>query len=629
MSNPYPPGQPGPGGAQPPQGGGYPPQGGYPPPGQPPAGPPPGQGPQWQPGPGPQGPPPGPPQGPPQGPPPGPPPGQGGGGPYGPPPGGQPPYGPGPQQGNGGGGKRGLVIGLAVVLVAVLGGGVAFGITWLRGGGPQPAEVLPGDAIGYMRFDQSPSGDQQLKAYNFIKNFPDLADEILGEEGDPIFQQALESAQKDDECKGVDYAEDVEPWLGDALGFAVLPTSGDEEPKVAGAIEASNEEDSIAGMKKLVKACDGKENDAGYAYRDGFLIVANTQGEADDYAATEETLADNENFKSDMDALGEEGILSFWMDLGEVMKMSGASAEEAEQMGVDVNKIADGAGRLTGALRFDDRYVELTGSVSGADAVTEIEGGTTKVAELPDSTVAALAFSGGREGFNSMYGELEKQLPPEVLQQVEGQLAAFEQDFGLTLPEDLATLFGDQFALAVDETALDTLMGMGAMGLNGGDTFGRAALDVENGTVRHGIVPMESPLDAYPGIGIRIDAEEIDGVKDVVGKITEAVAAMSGTPIELPQASSDSTLTVATDQGYADKLLEAGALGEDETFQLAVPDADNAQSVFYINLQKIVSKVPAEAKAEAGDSLDALGAFGVSGTTSEGGGSFTVRLVAN
>lgn len=495
------------------------------------------------------------------------------------------------------------------------------GISWLIGSGPQPAEVMPSNSIGYVRVDFNPSGDQQLKAYNFLSNFPTVAEE-LGNEDDPLGKQLFEALQKDTEELGhVDYEEDVEPWLGDRLGVGMLPPSGDDgEPDAVIAVQVTDEGAAEEGFDKLFQNSEEKPS---VAYLDGFALVHPDEGRAQALAdsAAESNLASSENFGSDMDALGEDGIFSFWLDNRALLELGGS----AEEMGVgapgapNMDALVENAGRLVGALRFEDRYVELAGMVVDAKQPVDMAGGgATSIAELPDSTIGAMAFSGGREGVLGGWDQALNQLgsTPEMQSMVEAWLQSAEQA-GINLPDDLATLLGDSFAVAVDESALAGLAGMGDPAAGG---------------------------QAGAGIGARIDTENPAEAEDVVRRLEEIVGQMAGMgqpelppeyedelpeqpqvpTLELATAQGDGVLGVAMEDGYAEQLTTAGALGDNDGFQVAVPDADSAQFAMYVDLATIIGAVGA---GEDVADVEALQAIGISGNNADDGGTFTMRAV--
>ena len=91
--------------------------------------------------------------------------------------------------------RRNLLWGGLLGGVLVVGGGTAFAVTTLVGGGAQPDQVLPGNAIAYVRMDIDPSAGQKIAAVRLLRKLPQVNDAVSGG-GDPR-QKLFESLQKD------------------------------------------------------------------------------------------------------------------------------------------------------------------------------------------------------------------------------------------------------------------------------------------------------------------------------------------------------------------------------------------------------------------------------------------------
>jgi hypothetical protein len=218
----------------------------------------------------PSSPPAGPPSGPPAGPPPGPPTGppvtgsaevleQGGGGPL--------PPAPPPRQ-SGGGGRKWLIVGGVVGVLAV--GGAAFGAyTWLTSTGPQPAEALPANTLGYVSIDLDPSGGQKIAALKTLEKFP-AADKWLDDEGigsgDDIRKFIFTKIQEEEgACEGLDFEDDIQPWLGDRFAVAAIDQGEGEVPAPVGVVQVKDADNAQGEVEKLIEGCGGNPDDGGLA----------------------------------------------------------------------------------------------------------------------------------------------------------------------------------------------------------------------------------------------------------------------------------------------------------------------------------------------------------------------------
>ncbi|MBP2705248.1 DUF3352 domain-containing protein [Microbispora sp. RL4-1S] len=475
-------------------------------------------------------------------------------------------------------GSRGWIIAIvAAILVAVVGGGGVYAVSLLSGGGSQPQDVLPGNAIAYVRLDLDPSAGQKIALFQIARKFSVTKRSFTGD--DP--RQALFNLlrQNDGELSKVDYAKDVEPWLGDRIGVAVLaPAAKGEEPGVAVAVQVKDENAAREGLAKLA----GGAKDIGVAFRDGYAIVAQAQNLADTYAKAT-PLTDTPAFADDVAALGEQGVLSFWTDLEKVGAAAGSTAD-ADAAVLDAVRGV----HVAGALRFDGSYAELAGLARGGSAASRAQPEPVKIGELPASTVGAVAVSGLGDVVSQQWPQIEKAASGVSGEGFTRFVQEARQRYGLSLPDDLVTFLGKGVSVALDE-----------QGLSG----------------------------EQPNVGAVLDTDpaKAGAVLDKVEKFL----ADSGTPMKFARANGDDRLVVASTQEYADTLTKAGTLGDGDTFRLAVPDAGDATYAAYADLDKVekfyLSDVPESERAD----VQTLRAVGLSGRQSPDETTFSLRVVFN
>ncbi|WP_030455583.1 DUF3352 domain-containing protein [Herbidospora cretacea] len=475
-------------------------------------------------------------------------------------------------------GPKGAIIAVIVaVLVGLVGGGGVWAFSALSGGGAQPAEVLPAGALAYARIDLDPAANQKLALFSIARKFTVTKDAFSGDDPREALFKAISSDNEN--FKDIDYAADIEPWLGDRIGFAVMPGKGANEPGFALAIQVKDANAARAGIAKLDA---GSGTKTGMVIRGDYAIVSPTQEEADKYA-TGPTLAESANFTADMEALGEPGVLSFWGDLGQLAAMGGAQVADPALTDQLKN------GRFAGALRFDGSYAELAAITRGVKSPVTVQTSPVKLGELPDTTAGALAISGLGEGVKGGWDQIVKS--------VEGtgggaQFSQFltqaQQQFGLTLPDDLATLLGDSITIAIDSQGLDGNM------------------------PNAGAVLATDPAKAG----------------EVLTKVEQALA-VAGQPLQLAKAPGEGKLVVATNQDYANKLAAGGTLADSETFQTAVPNADSAGFGLFVDLDKIENLYLQGMSEEDKANLQVLRAVGMSGGTSGSDANFSLRVLFN
>ncbi|MDQ4086136.1 MAG: DUF3352 domain-containing protein [Actinomycetota bacterium] len=502
--------------------------------------------------------------------------------------------------------RRGLVVGIVAGLVLALGLPLgAFALLRLfGGGGTQPHDVLPANAVGYLRFDLDPSAPQKVDAIRFLRTFPafEKYTRITDDRADVrevIVDAMLEGAPCD-----LTFERDVAPWLGERFGVAMTPPTAndDREPNVVAAVQVGDEQAARQGLERL-RSCDPAAGDTGgWAYLDGYMILAETRQQAAGFAqAAERTpLADNEQFRSDMERLGEQGVASLWFS-GEglhqvfsstVMGDPGPAGSEFDLLRDDLRRQIEQSYRSGAvAFRFDDRYVELATVLSG-DGYREPTGDGVADMALPETTAVAVGLANAGEYVDQQW---------DTLLQMSGAPERFlERQLGLELPADLQSLVGERFTLALDGAGLD----FGALARSGDP----ALLD----------------------LGARATTDPAAFTR-VVQKL-EATLARQGLPIDLVVQPADGGAVVALNKEYAGQLAETGSLADTDVFTTAVPDADEAQSVFFVSFDRlegpVLDMVPpmgAEGR-ELTDNVTRLEALGISSSNHDGYATGSLRL---
>ncbi|MGH8869796.1 MAG: DUF3352 domain-containing protein [Actinomycetes bacterium] len=471
---------------------------------------------------------------------------------------------------------------VAVVLVALVGGAFAVGSA-LRSGGSQPENVLPGDAVAFAKLDLDPSAGQKLAALRFMRQFPTLEDQVKGDDLRRSLYEALSEGEGD--LEGVDYETDVEPWLGQRVGIAALPPAkgGGDEPVGVVALQVTDEDAAREGIRTIAEASG--ESPPGVATLDGYALVAENQKTADDAASQAEgsSLAESGQFTDDMEAIGEPGVSTGWFDLDGLARLAGGSGEQSAS--AMLGGAAPVSGRLAYAVRFDGDDLEAVAKARGVKGVKDVGGdGDTGLARLPESTVAAMGVANGgelvRQGWDQAYADAQGTPAGQQLQ----LLIAQAESFGFALPDDLATLFGSSFTLALDEG-----------GLNG----------------------------AVPRVGARVTTDTTEALA-LLDKLEQLAGPMLGQV--LVRRPTEDGIVVTSDPSYAAQLGSDGALGQTDGFQAALPEVDGADFAVWVDLDRLASALGSEAgDAETRESMEAVDGIGATGAI-EDTGDVTYRL---
>lgn len=514
-----------------------------------------------------------------------------------------------------GGGRRGLLI----VVGAVAAVGVA-GASWAAvsffSTGPQPAEALPASTLGYVSIDLDPSGGQKIEALRTLRKFPAFEEHVGLETDDDVRAWIFDRVQGD--CDDLDYAEDVEPWLGDRFALAAVDVdAGDPAPVFV--LQVSDEDGADRGLA-AIKACnDAEPDDGAWVVQDGWVVLAETEEIAEQVAdeAAESSLADDADYQRWTEEVGESGVIAMYAapEAGELLAqrfgglglgVDGGDSATSEDCVVHEDGSVDcGEGGADGSIpvpvpqdeleeatealesfrgaaatiRFDDGGLELEVAADSTGVGTGITGGDSAgdvASSLPDDTVAALALSLGDGWFDDV---LEQVADMEGESSVDDLLTEVSSTLGIDLPEDAEALVGDALAVAV------------------GPGF-----DPESFT---GSTP------AVPGIGVKVvgDEDEIDGVLDKL----RAAAAGADEGV-LDSDTGDGAVAVGPDDDYRARLVEDGGLGDTDAYGRVIEHADDAAVILFLDLDAAGDLVAAMAgdDDELRRNLEPLDALGLS-----------------
>jgi hypothetical protein len=477
--------------------------------------------------------------------------------------------------------RTGLVIG-GIAAVIVLAGAAAFGVSKLSGGGAQPADVLPGDAYAYLRLDIDPSAGQKIAAVRFLDKLPQAKD-ALGSD-DPR-KKLWEQISADDECAGkVDYDKDIAPWLGDRVGVALRPGGTPDTPNMAVALQVSDEAKATDTANRLLD-CGGKDT-TDVQTKDGYLLITPKGKGADTLAAIDKgTLAQNSTFSGDMAALGEQGIVSAWMDAPSLTKELGAALSG---IGTGTGLPDEAKGRVAAALRFDPGYIELAGVTRGVEGLTKADANGAELAALPEDTLGALQISGADQMLDSAWPQISKQLDDlAAAEGMDNPLPMIEQELGIKLPDDLKILFGKSFTLAV---------------------------------------PDQDFSSDLPSVGAKVTGTDAARAEEIVTSIEDA----AGGAFTLHKKADGDRFYLSTTAAYGDTLAQRGTLGESEAFKAAVGDTGSTNLAFFLSLDRLEKLYLPEVPDNERAFVEALSAVGLNAsTTGDGEGRFALRLVGN
>ena len=482
--------------------------------------------------------------------------------------------------------------------------------------GAQPAEALPADTLGYVSVDLDPSGGQKIEALRTLNKFPAFEDEVGIGTDDDIRQALFDEIEGELDCDGLDFEDDIEPWLGDRAAVAAVDTGGDE-PAPVFVLQVKDADRAEDGLEAIVD-CAGE--DAGWSIDGDWVVVAETDEIAETVTddAAKGSLADDEDFQRWTDEAGDSGVVAmyagpalgdylaehadelFGFPFGGMAAMAtdcqpdeDGSFEACDPLNPDApasddlvsdemkQKLEDFQG-MAGVVRFDDGAVELEfaadAKIAGSSLLAGDSGGDT-ISTLPDDTALAIGLGFADGWFSDL---LDVYAPMLGGGDLDSLIDEVETETGLALPDDIETLFGDSAALAVS-----------------GDFDPDAFFESSDGS--------DVPI-----------ALKVDGEPDEIEAVLEKLRAQLP-PDETTVFGSDSegeTVVIGPNEDYRQEVLADGDLGDNEVFKDVVREADDAAMVFFVNVNELedaIASAIGDGDDEFLDNLKPISGFGISG----------------
>jgi hypothetical protein len=316
------------------------------------------------------------------------------------------------------------------------------------GGGPDPATVAPADAPLYGSAAAKPEGE--------VKEGIEGALGRLTGSDDPggMIRDAI-AAEIDSDDSPVSFEEDIEPWLGERMGFFLTEVSGDdgEGALAVASTDTGASEETIAKLaededsvrEESYEGVDYRIDDEDFAVGivEDFVVAGTEQGFQDAVdAANGESLADNSDATEALDEAPDDNFFEIYADVGgliEIAEQSGAlSARDKRSIEQQYGSLGEGPAVAWGEASEEAIAFEVSASSSGEAESTDL------VSTLPaDAWFAFGAAAIGKQLDNAIAG-LETsldQLPSELrgsgVKSLPDVNREFEDATGLDLESDL------------------------------------------------------------------------------------------------------------------------------------------------------------------------------------------------
>ncbi|MFA6575621.1 MAG: hypothetical protein WCS84_09380, partial [Nocardioides sp.] len=253
-------------------------------------------------------------------------------------------------------------------------------------------------------------------------------------------------------------------------------------------------------------------------------------------------------------------------------------------------------------VRFDDGSLEIETATGtdflGLQAVTGSDQGGTAIATLPEDTAAAMGV-GFEEGWFDELIEYAASFGGTEMD-IDEMIAEAEAEMGLSLPEDAETLAGESMTLAVSSDFDPETF------FNSGDGS-----------------------DIPVAMKIKGDA---DGIESVLAKMVDSLSAEDPDAATILGSDSEGDyVVVGPNADYRAELLEDGGLGDTDTYEDVVREADRAGAVLFVNFDAGDGWLAnlAGDDQEIKENLDPLAGLGLSGWQEDGVGHSVLRVTTD
>jgi hypothetical protein len=498
-----------------------------------------------------------------------------------------------------------LVIAL-VVLLGLTGASVVAAFLFLSGASTDRAAALaPANTAAYVSVYLQPSAGQQMNLAELIGRLPGFADDAsLDEKVDQVAQNLLGGT-------GIDYRDDVKPWIGGQVALAAWPADDGAE---AGALVIADVKDQAAATDALPRLLGGGEPMAtstqshrgvdiqvgeggAYAFVEEMVVVGPDAAavEAGIDAGAGSSLADRADFRETAAGLPEDHLASAFIDLaGAAEAGGGAELTGVSTAGLVLVAEPDGV-RLAGTAPFDADGAEPSAR-AGFALGTEP---SSLVDWMPADAAGEVIVFGARqtlEDVEAMLGGIEQ--GEEVAGVLSSVRALLAFGLGINLDSDILPLLDREVGVAL--TGFDGELPSGQLLLRPSDPDAAPAM-------------LDRLADGLVAAGATRESISVDGLDEV--EIT-----LLGLPdtVDVAYAVVDEIVILgfsADDVAAAISAHESGeALGAQQTYASTFDLlGERAGTEAYADVTALVELLGAAAELpdDARDILQQVGSFGM------------------
>jgi hypothetical protein len=492
-----------------------------------------------------------------------------------------------------------LVIALTSLLGLAGAATVAISLFLAGAGADQAARLAPADTALYVNVLLQPASGQRAQLAELTSRLPGFADaSSLDAKIDQVAQNLLGQA-------GVDYSEQIEPWLGDQVGLA-LSAEGllAGEPTGVALVTVRDEEAAAAALADLVPDAESRmyegvelhvAPDASWALVGGLLAAGATAEEVEAVVnvarGATPSLADDPEFGAAIERLAADRVGTFYADL---VALSGGAVTEAGFSVAAGALVIDGRGlRFEGSATFDADAADAE-----ARAAFALAGEPSSLVDwMPADTQAELVVFGLRQALEG--AEAAAADAPEGGEALTDALATVRTlaafGLGIDLDADVLPLFDREVAVAV--SGLDTTTPHGQLLLRPSDPDAAAEMLAR---ITEGLEGAGASVEVTEGERAAVTVIDMPGFGQAAYALVDGIVivGLETGDVEAAIEAHDGGTTLASTEAYR------------RTFELA---GDRAGNEVWVDVAAIVDATGmAEAlPTDVRDILNQIGAFGL------------------
>ena len=290
-------------------------------------------------------------------------------------------------------------------------------------GDTDPATLAPAATPVLVEVTVDPAGDQETALRELMANFPGGDAEASGGLISSLIATGLTAAGAP-----IDYAEDIQPWLGESAALIVTGINGEtQEPDVAVVLSTTDAEQAKAALEKTFpggrsatqqgveyKLDASGEETLAVGLIDNFVVIGTPSAfTAAVDASKGESLSESDTYANVISQLPESRIAAFYIDpkalvqIGTETAGMGGPEMAAQQAALEqVQPIVGSVAADANGVAIDSVTAKVPGMVvppPGVDVLSTLPGNSGVALGIPDlgpSVKASLEQAGGSTGMD-------------------------------------------------------------------------------------------------------------------------------------------------------------------------------------------------------------------------------------